>query len=215
MQINLALTNSATTGAVRAGPSYDSANTFDNLELAYYPNTSMYFGGPWLTLTVQGSPQGAASAFAHFNFVSAPANLPTGETLMWRGAYTPADRIVRFRCTGGIELALSLDDSAGFLPPQTFAVDMFSITSYLDGADSTPGSISLLADTAYTWVSVRLSGDADQDDDVDLRDFAAAQNCFLGMEPISADCDPLDFDDDGHVDLADHASFVLVMNGPE
>jgi hypothetical protein len=193
----------------------ESANTFDNIELAYYPNTSP-FGGPWVTLTVQGSPQGAAYAFVHFNFVSSETALPVGETLVWRGAYTPADRLVRFRCTGSVELALSIDTTnGGMLPPYTFDVDTFAITSYFDGADQDPGSISLLADTAYTSVSFVLSGNVDQDDDIDLHDFAAAQNCFLDSAPSPPECDPLDFDDDGRVNLDDHASFAIVIGGPQ
>ncbi len=213
MQVCVALTNSDTTGGVRAGASIQSANTFDNLELAYFPNTSI-FGGPFVTLSVQGSPQGAEHAFAHFGFTSNETALPVGEPMEWRGAYTPVDRLVHFRTSSGVQLTQSLDAGGFFDPPGTFSVDTFAITSYFDGADLTPPSVSLLADVAYLHVSWLRCGDADADEDIDLADAAAAQNCFGQTVADRPECDAADFDDDGTVAIPDHASFAAVMTGP-
>jgi len=55
-------------------------------------------------------------------------------------------------------------------------------------------------------------GDADQDGDNDLVDFAAFQGCFGG--PDIGPCACLDMDNDGDVDLQDLALFVAALSGP-
>ena len=59
---------------------------------------------------------------------------------------------------------------------------------------------------APTFVGGRL-GDYDQDEDVDLADFAAFQWC------IQKDCPAFDDDGDGVVDLEDYAVFVQALEG--
>ncbi|MEE9296322.1 MAG: hypothetical protein V3W34_15365 [Phycisphaerae bacterium] len=56
------------------------------------------------------------------------------------------------------------------------------------------------------------TGDADADEDVDLRDFAAFQTCFGARYAFPCDC--LDIDSDGNVDLDDYAEFVARVTGP-
>ncbi len=52
--------------------------------------------------------------------------------------------------------------------------------------------------------------------DVNLRDFAAFQNCYGDPDapPAGLCCAPYDFDIDGDIDLNDYGQFVLLLNGP-
>ena len=59
--------------------------------------------------------------------------------------------------------------------------------------------------------------DGDGDDDADLEDFRALQECFTGDAagpPIGWPCFVYDADEDGDVDPADHAAFEAGMTGP-
>ncbi|MCP4247013.1 MAG: hypothetical protein GY778_08175 [bacterium] len=58
--------------------------------------------------------------------------------------------------------------------------------------------------------------DGNADDDADLADFAAVQECFSGDggTPIGWPCFVHDADEDGDVDLADHATFMDGFTGP-
>ena len=58
--------------------------------------------------------------------------------------------------------------------------------------------------------------DSDADDDADLADFRAFQECFSGDggTPIGWPCLVFDDDDDGDVDLLDHAVFIGGFTGP-
>ena len=63
-------------------------------------------------------------------------------------------------------------------------------------------------------------GDADDDGNVDLRDYAALQRCFSGEpEPpggrVSADCLVFDFDFDDDVDDTDYAAFRAEISQPQ
>jgi hypothetical protein len=49
-------------------------------------------------------------------------------------------------------------------------------------------------------------GDVNCDRSVDLGDFAAWPPCSLGATPLPGECVPLDFDNDGDVDLSDFAA---------
>ncbi|MCK4661069.1 MAG: SUMF1/EgtB/PvdO family nonheme iron enzyme [Phycisphaerae bacterium] len=55
-------------------------------------------------------------------------------------------------------------------------------------------------------------GDADQDGDVDLRDFAQFQLCFSGDG--AGDCECLDMDNDNDIDIGDFESFSVALDGP-
>lgn len=68
---------------------------------------------------------------------------------------------------------------------------------------------------ALTIYQAAIPGDLDDDDDVDLADFAKFQRCFGGAEvsPADADCLVFDFDDDGDVDLDDLGGFHTAMTG--
>ena len=218
MQISFALTNSQTTGAQRTGtfPVIDS-NTFDNLELAYYPNVSEFFGGPFATLTVQGSSDGSSSAFDHLSFTSVEMELPLGETLTLRGHYNPLTTTLTYRIDGLVEMSVDITERPPFgSPAGQFAVDRFSISSYFDGEDFTPETISLQAMVAYESVEFSALGDGDDDGDVDLVDFGGFQRCFSGPERMAtAPCAFYDFDGDGDVDIDDYSVFQFVGTGPQ
>ena len=100
-------------------------------------------------------------------------------------------------------------------PAGQFAVDRFSISSYFDGEDFTPETVSLLATVAYGSVEFIALGDGDDDGDVDLVDFGAFQRCFSGHEPPATnECASYDFDGDGDVDIDDYSVFQFVGTGP-
>jgi len=63
------------------------------------------------------------------------------------------------------------------------------------------------------------AGDSDCDRDEDLADFAGLANCFTGPAASEASlvrlgCEAFDLDDDGDVDLDDHADLVVTLDGP-
>lgn len=218
MQISFALTNSKTTGSVRAGAFLEDANTFDNLELGYFPNDSD-FGGFFVTGTAQGSADGAEHSFEHFSSDSVSFPLPIGEPLIFLGTYSASESTLIFRVIGdGIDLFIEVDtlgDTFGE-PAGLFLVDSLSITSYFDGADFTPESTSVIADVSYDAILATRFGDGDGDGDVDLVDFGILQLCFTGpgvtAMPI-LECAPFDTDADGDVDLLDFAAFQIAYTG--
>jgi len=59
-------------------------------------------------------------------------------------------------------------------------------------------------------------GDFDQDDDVDLLDFAAFAACFTGTNtrPWEPSCEPGDFDADGDIDCDDWVAFQAAWTAP-
>ncbi len=59
-------------------------------------------------------------------------------------------------------------------------------------------------------------GDSDDDGDVDLKDYAALQQCFAGdgVGPTRATCFMADFDTDDDVDIDDFAAFTDAVTGP-
>jgi hypothetical protein len=63
---------------------------------------------------------------------------------------------------------------------------------------------------------VSVPGDYDDDEDVDLADFAAFQNCFAGsgnpFEPL--ECGLADIDADADVDFEDFRRFERAVTGP-
>ena len=63
---------------------------------------------------------------------------------------------------------------------------------------------------------VAVPGDADNDFDNDLADYAALQRCFggSGVEPADAICLVFDFDEDDDIDADDLAPFTAQMVGP-
>ena len=65
----------------------------------------------------------------------------------------------------------------------------------------TDGVITNIVDYSF------ITGDADGDGDLDLRDFAMLSNCFAQSPPTGV-CNAFDFNNDETIDLTDHAAFV-------
>jgi hypothetical protein len=80
------------------------------------------------------------------------------------------------------------------------------------------------SETRWDWiefgplVAETLSGDADADGDVDLRDYRKFEECLSdsgpkGETPGPSCLEPFDFDDDADVDVADFAGFQMAFTG--
>jgi len=67
-------------------------------------------------------------------------------------------------------------------------------------------------DVYYLRIGPRL-GDSDGDDDLDLRDYAALQECY-SITPLPAGCETLDFTSDGVVNGTDYRAFHSAFTGP-
>ena len=65
-------------------------------------------------------------------------------------------------------------------------------------------------------VCAEPSADFDGDGVVDLRDFAAFQNCFTGEAPTECGdgCSLFDLDPDDDIDLSDFTIFLDALRGP-
>jgi hypothetical protein len=136
--IAFGLFNGSTTGDDRTGDLSDfRADTFDTLEMAYFPNVSPFFGGPYLSAAAFGAARGA-DAFLDFSFGSVVASLPAGTTCL----------VVLRHAAGGSTLSLQAwqaDDTGHWVPlPQGrvtadlsaldgFLVDSLGIAAYHDG----------------------------------------------------------------------------------
>ena len=60
-----------------------------------------------------------------------------------------------------------------------------------------------------------LSGDFDDDGDIDLEDFDAFLTCYTGPAgELPSNCEYADFDDDSDADLSDVRSFQLAFTAP-
>lgn len=136
--IAVSLFNTTTTGDDRTGDLDDfRADSFDTIEMAYFPNVSPFFGGPYLSATAFGAPAGD-DAFADFAFTSVPAALQPGTTYLVQlqhsaGGHTLVLQLWRAGADGRfIELTparvlCDLTSLDGFL------VDAAGIPAYHDG----------------------------------------------------------------------------------
>jgi hypothetical protein len=152
--ITLSLINSATTGLDRTGDPTDfRADTFDSIDIAYFPQES-FFGGPFLSPAIFGSPVGD-DAFADFSFGSLELTILPGLPHLLLAEHRAAER--RMTVTvyalgsggrpvplpgGGVDVDLS--NLGGF------AIDALAITLYEDGFNIFAASgRSLAADLDY------------------------------------------------------------------
>jgi hypothetical protein len=144
-QISWGLWNAERTGLQRVllGP---DADTFDLLEFDWFPNVNPFFGGPYLSPALFGSPAydapsfPDAGAFANADlFFGPPADLPRGEPLVTTLVNRPAEGVVVIQAwtlgqTGallpvpGAQALLS----AGDLYDPRFAFDAIGLTLYRD-----------------------------------------------------------------------------------
>ena len=156
--IAFSLFNAATTGDDRTGDLSDfSADTFDTLEFAYFPNVSPFFGGPFLSPDVF-SRQVAPDAFAGFAFGSVAFNMQTGVTYLVEMEHSAAARTLSAR------VSFVRDDGAAIPLPggavvvdlsrlDGFLVDSLGISAYYDGFNLFASSgRSLLATVDYDLI---------------------------------------------------------------
>ena len=171
-QVSFGLVSSATTGLNRTGTSLsappffvDDADTWDSLELAYYPNVT-FFGGPFLQPTVFGANVG--SPFSNFAANFGPSSdlgdntgdqvteLPQDVPLRVRMVHDACrQRLVTtiFDLSGGqpaeLETGIAPLDLSFLNATGTFHVDTLALNAYQDLADFDPSSRSLLARVAF------------------------------------------------------------------
>jgi hypothetical protein len=136
--IAFGLFNGSTTGDDRTGDLDDfRADTFDTLEMAYFPNVSPLFGGPYLSAAGFGAPQGD-DAFADFAFGSVAAELQPGTTWLVALRHDAEARTLtldvwesgsggRWIARPGARVTADVSGLDGFL------VDTLGIAAYHDG----------------------------------------------------------------------------------
>ncbi|HKY32725.1 MAG TPA: hypothetical protein VJV23_09335 [Candidatus Polarisedimenticolia bacterium] len=136
--IAFSLFHSTTTGDDRTGDLSDfRSDTFDTVELAYFPNVSPFFGGPFLSPTVFGAPAGD-DAFGDFAFAGVQAELRPGITYLAQLVHQSGTRrlsltvhIVRPDASiVEIPAARAVADLSSI---EGFLVDRLGISAYHDG----------------------------------------------------------------------------------
>jgi hypothetical protein len=153
--VTFSLINDETTGFDRTGDPTDfRADTFDTIEVAYFPQVSPLFGGPFLTPTAFGSPIGD-DAFANIAFGYAPfeilPGLPHLVTLEHRAAESRLILTVHALGAGGRPVPLPGGTTEADLSWLTgFSVDTLAVTAYRDGFNIyAPSGRSLGAELEY------------------------------------------------------------------
>ena len=81
--------------------------------------------------------------------------------------------------------------------------------------DSLGGTIGGDRDILYAGSELFVCGDADNDGDFDLADFAGLQECWGQAASPGAACEVFDFDLSGHVGPADFTAFAGLLAGPQ
>ena len=124
--IAFSLFNASTTGDDRTGDLTNFASdTFDTVEMAYFPNVSPLFGGPFFSPDVFGA-QVAPDAFADFTFASVPFALQTDVTYLIQLEHSASARTLTAQV-----YAVHPDGAAVALPGGRTVVDLGSIGGFL------------------------------------------------------------------------------------
>jgi len=116
------------------------------------------------------------------------------------------------------DIAWAIDPATG-LPADLPGFDFIRITTAVNAVDfgdpKQPATFEKSAEIdAVADVTPDPFGDADEDDDLDLVDVAALQECFASVDVAGDWCGPLDRQPDGLVDLIDAASVLNRLTGP-
>jgi len=136
--IAFSLFNATTTGNDRTGDLLDFASdTFDTVEMAYFPNVSPFFGGPFLSPSAFGVAVGN-DAFANFGFGSIPFPLQPGVTYLIELEYTAATRTLTAQVSRVRRDAMAIPVPGGRVTANLsslsgFLVNSLAVSAYFDG----------------------------------------------------------------------------------
>lgn len=215
------------------GSFYVGANDVVNNARDPYPFVFQEVSG--LRLHVEDSVKGTQNQNADppvFHFTPTPwaIGVPQG--------YTPSAQEVPFDVTFDVDLSISDGLVRDYFQQQLAGGRLFVvITSLIEtiqfggGPETYPTFFNkeglgleqgAKAPRLDLIVRMFLSGDDEEDCDVDNADFVRWEDCYFGPDETPVPMPPMttarclstfDFDNDGDVDLADHASFALVFTG--
>lgn len=153
--ITFSLINTTTTGFNRTGSLSDfRSDAYDTIDVAYFPQISPLFGGPYLAPGVFGSAV-SDDAFADFSFASVPFELTPGMPYLIVAEHSATARRLMVTAytlgRGGLPIAVpggrAEVDLSGL---GGFAVDALAITAYEDGFNVfTASGRSVRADLDY------------------------------------------------------------------
>ncbi len=156
--ITFSLINAATTGYDRTGSLADfRSDAFDTIDVAYFPQVSPLFGGPFLSPAVFGS-QVSDDAFANFSFGSLVFEIRPALPHLITAEHRAADRTLTVTVyalgRGGLPLPIPgarVETDLSFVT--AFSVDTLAITAYEDGFNVfTLSGRSVRADVDYDHV---------------------------------------------------------------
>ncbi len=149
-QISWGLWNSQTTGLRRTGDPIDfSTDTFELIEMNYFPNVSSFFGGPFLAPAIFGEAV-SGGAFANFSSLfDLEATLPFDVPLLAVIEHRPADGALVLqihRIVDGPRL-LPVNAAVGvapleFLVSPQYTVDTVGLTLWNDGFTGATPSVT-------------------------------------------------------------------------
>ena len=114
--------------------------------------------------------------------------------------------------TNAVYQAMAADlDFMGFVFRDTVAYPSHRFDIYSNTWNCQPPSNCCSESYIKLELTYLTPGDADEDGDLDLFDFARFQECFNGA--VISGCEPMDFDCDQDVDLSDYQLLFDVFSG--
>ncbi len=154
--MTFALMNSSTTGTDRSGDFDDwAADTYDNVEMTFFPNVSEFFGGPYVAPTVFGGNSGSDNAFFNVTFGSDETSLPLDAPLHITLEHDAGSRqiVCNVQLDDGSYVVHNLVVDVDGLDP-SFQADSFGVSMYHDGWATAP-TPSVVATVEFAHVFFR------------------------------------------------------------
>lgn len=179
MQLAFGLVNTATTGGNRTGSPTSSANTFNTVEVDYFPNVSPIYGnGATLTPAIFGAQKNTGNIYANYATIFGSGsdlgdNAPPGITALPQntnlqltltyaaGTHAFTLQLSQIAPNGSLTTlvtgvpVLDLDNEASYFPAWPFQVNALAIMAYQDGYN-TSSPPTLAADVTFQKLSVSL-----------------------------------------------------------